>query len=102
MTTLTLSLDEFRANPDRLLDLLGDANTAQLVVKRRGDELTISPQKHLVEEAGDIVKESEKLYLKRKANGYTSEQAFENIERFLAEVGELAAKREVHGSPRRS
>lgn len=95
MTTATvLSRAEIEAQPSLLFDLLLKLRDVRIRIEPSDDQISIYPQRRYPDEVYEILRESEELYQKRKAEGYTREQAFENIRKFQREVSALMAKQE--------
>lgn len=88
---MTLSLAEIQEKPSLVVDLLLNLKDVRLTIKSASDEVLVFPQRRYSDEVLEILRKSKELSLQRQVEGYTREQAFEDIRAVQHEYAALTS-----------
>lgn len=81
----TIALEDLKAHPELLISLL-DEDDKTWVIRRKGETITVSPQRVYSEKTNRILAEAKAEYEAKEREGYTREEAFNDLEAVLEEI----------------
>ena len=81
-----LPLEDVRAHPEIITDLLAGDEDVSVVLEKHGDTVRFAAMRTYDRESVRILERARAKQLQRKAQGYTREEAFADLEGVLDEL----------------
>ncbi len=81
-----VSLEDLRAHPEMVMDLLSGDEDVSVVLQKRGDTVRLGAMKSYSKEAVRIAAEARSEYAEMKRQGYGREDAVADLEIFQREL----------------
>ena len=81
----TIALEDLKAHPELLIALL-DEDDKTWIIRRKGETITVSPQRVYSDKTNRILAEAKAKYEAKERAGYTREEAFDDLQNVLDEI----------------
>ena len=81
-----LLLQELRAHPEIITDLLSKSDEMSVLLRRSGDKVRFAATRTYSREAVGLLAEARAEHAEKKSRGYSREDALADFERFQAEL----------------
>ena len=81
-TVRDLSLQDLRAHPEIVTDLLSQSDEMSILLRRSGNTVRLAATRAYSKEAVRVVAKARAEYAKKKADGYSREDAIADFESF--------------------
>ena len=81
-----LPLEDVKAHPEIITDLLSGDEDVSVVLEKHGDTVRFAAMRTYDRDSVRILEEARADYRRRKARGYSREEAFADLETVLDEV----------------
>lgn len=81
-----VSLEDVRAHPEMITDLLSGEDDVSVVLEKHGNTVRFAAMRTYDSDSVRILEEARAEYRERKAEGYSREEAFADLEAVLHEV----------------
>ena len=85
MLTRSLTHHELQQHPELVVELLGHETDITVVVRRKGDQVTLLQQKHFPE-VDKIMSEAQHKLEQKEQAGYSTQAAFQDLKSALAQI----------------
>lgn len=82
----TLPLEDFKAHPEVIIDLLSGDSDVSVVVDKRGDTVRFGTTRTYPKEVVRLVEEARSEHAELKKQGYSREDALEDLRAFRREL----------------
>ena len=76
IATQHFSFSDLQLHPDQVIELLAQASTVAIIVKRDGDDITVSSYPTYSQEVHELLEEAKTEHQARKQHGNDRAQAF--------------------------
>ncbi len=81
-----VSLEDVKAHPEMITDLLSGEDDVSVVLEKHGDTVRFAAMRTYDRDSVRILEEARAEYRERQARGYSREEAFADLEAVLHEV----------------
>lgn len=89
------AFEEFSKHLQVVVEALADNNNISVMLQRRGDEVFVFCKKRYSDEVYAIYEEAKREYQRRKQQGYSREQAFEDFMKAQDEISKYLRDDEI-------
>lgn len=86
IATQHFSFSDLQLHPDQVIELLAQASTVAIIVKRDGDDITVSSYPTYSQEVHELLEEAKAEHQARKQHGYDRAQAFQGLRESLQKI----------------
>ncbi len=84
-----VSLEDITAHPEMITNLLSGEDDVSVVLEKHGNTVRFAAMRTYDKDSLRILEQARAQYRRRKARGYTRQDAFTDLEGVLDEIGKL-------------